>query len=68
MASLAKSQDRAGFRKEAMYSSRKMAHRVAASIEVAAYSDAEVAAPSYLRRKRAQGRTQFQKPADDSNK
>ena len=68
MAGLAKSMDTAGFRKEAMYSSRKMAHRVAASMEVAAYSDAEIAAPSYLRRKRAQGKTQFGPGSTDDRK
>ena len=68
MAELARSMDTARFRKEALYSSRKMGSRISAkeeSFSVSHYE--EVAVPSFLRRKTAQGKAQFDKP-DDSQK
>ena len=68
MAELARSMDTARFRKEALYSSRKMSSRISAKDEDISMSLAEEsAAPSFLRRKTAQGKAQFDKP-DDSQK
>jgi len=68
MAELARSMDTARFRKEALYSSRKMNSRLSAKEELLAMSLAdESAAPSFLRRKTAQGKAQFDKP-DDTQK
>jgi Ca-activated chloride channel family protein len=68
MAELARSMDTARFRKEALYSSRKMGSRISAKEESFSVSHCEeVAVPSFLRRKTAQGKAQFDKP-DDSQK
>ena len=68
MAELARSMDTARFRKEALYSSRKMNSRLSEKSEACFDSlDAEAASPSFLRRKTAQGKAQFDKP-DDSQK
>lgn len=68
MAELARSMDTARFRKEALYSSRKMGSRISAKEEISfACLDAEAASVSFLRRKTAQGKAQFEKP-DDSHK
>ncbi|WP_194266281.1 VWA domain-containing protein [Dechloromonas sp. H13] len=68
MAELARSMDTARFRKEALYSSRKMSSRISAKEELNFDSlDAEAASISFLRRKIAQGKAQFDKP-DDSQK
>lgn len=63
MAELAKEMDSRRFRKEAMYSSRKMASRLAAKEEMLMFDAvSEAAAPSFLRRKKSQGKAQFQQP------
>jgi Ca-activated chloride channel family protein len=68
MAELARSMDTARFRKEALYSSRKMGSRISAKEESFSVSHCEeVTVPSFLRRKTAQGKAQFDKP-DDSQK
>ena len=68
MAELARSMDTARFRKEALYSSRKMNSRLSEKSEACFDSlVAEAASPSFLRRKTAQGKAQFDKP-DDSQK
>ena len=68
MAEIAKSMDAARFKKEALYSSRRMGSRLAAKEELLAMSlDEESAKASFLRRKTAQGKAQFDKP-DDSQK
>lgn len=68
MGKLANSIDVACFRKEALYSSRKMNSRLSAKDEAIAMSHyEESASPSFLRRKTAQGKAQFDKP-DDSQK
>ena len=66
MAEIAKEMDAARFRKEAMYSSRKMASRVSAKDELPAITAAESDAPSFLRRKKLQGRAQFERRPDDT--
>lgn len=68
MAALARSMDTARFRKEALYSSRKMASRISVKEESLSVSHCEEAAvPSFLRRKTAQGKAQFDKQ-DDTQK
>lgn len=65
MAELARSMDTARFRKEALYSSRKMSSRISAKDEdISMLVAEESAAPSFLRRKTAQGKAQFDKPED----
>ena len=68
MAELAKSMDTARFRKEAMYSSRKMSGRLSSKHEALDSVVAEAAAPSFLRRKTAQGKAQFEQRPDDEKK
>lgn len=65
MAELARSRDTARFRKEALYSSRFMDSRLSATDE-AGYEDShtEIGSASFLRRKTAQGKTEFGKPDD----
>ena len=67
MAEIAKDMDSARFRKEAMYSSRKMSSRVSAKEELLMSMAAESAAPSFLRRKKSQGKAQFEQRPDDTN-
>ena len=67
MAELAKTMDGARFRKEAMYSSRKMGSRVSAKEELLASLASESAAPSFLRRKSSQGKAQFEPRPDDKD-
>ena len=67
MAEIAKEMDSARFRKEAMYSSRKMSSRVSAKEELLMSMAAESAAPSFLRRKKSQGKAQFEQRPDDTN-
>jgi Ca-activated chloride channel family protein len=67
MAELAKARDGARFRKEAMYSSRKMGSRVSAKEEMLASLASESASPSFLRRKRSQGKAQFEPRPEDKN-
>jgi Ca-activated chloride channel family protein len=66
MAELARQQDQAHFAKEARYSSRRMNTRLAAKEEpLAMLGEAE--APAFLRRKSAQGKTQY-RDGKDGNK
>ncbi|MCB1942831.1 MAG: VWA domain-containing protein [Candidatus Accumulibacter sp.] len=64
MAELARSMDTARFRKEALYSSRKMSSRISPKEEALDSLMMEAGAPSFLRRKAAQGKAQFDKPED----
>jgi Ca-activated chloride channel family protein len=64
MAELARSMDSARFSKEALYSSRKMKSRISAKEESLDSLVMEASAPSFLRRKTAQGKAQFDKPED----
>jgi Ca-activated chloride channel family protein len=66
MAEIAKEMDGARFRKEAMYSSRKMSSRVSAKEEMLMSMAAEAVAPSFLRRKKSQGKAQFEQRPDDT--
>jgi len=59
LAELARTMDASRFRKEAMYSSRKMGSRVSAKDEALACMAAEAGMPSFLRRKKMQGKAQF---------
>jgi Ca-activated chloride channel homolog len=69
MAELARSMDTARFRKEALYSARKMNSRLSAKEELNfACLDAEAASASFLRRKTAQGKAQFGEPPADGHK
>ncbi len=63
---LAQSKDRERFMKEALYSSMKFSNRIAERDESAALGEA--AKPSFLRRKRAEGRSEFErrKPDEDT--
>ncbi|WP_300336880.1 VWA domain-containing protein [Accumulibacter sp.] len=63
MAELARTMDTARFSKEALYSSRKMGSRISAK-EEASFDNlgADALSPSFLRRKTAQGKAQFDKP------
>ena len=60
MADLAKVEDFARFQKEALYSSGKMSRRLSAKNEVLYDLCADGASASYLRRKKAQGKAQFE--------
>jgi Ca-activated chloride channel family protein len=68
MAEIAKSMDAARFRKEALYSSRKMGSRLSAKEEMLMDLAEEASAPSFLRRKTAQGKAQFVEPRKDGQK
>lgn len=59
MADLAKVRDSARFSKGAMYSARKMNSRLSAKEEALASLDMEAAMPSFLRRKKQQGKAEF---------
>ena len=65
IAQLAKEMDTARFRKEALYSSRKMGSRLSAKEEMLGSLSAESSSASYLRRKSSQGKAQFEKRPDD---
>lgn len=65
MAEIAREMDGARFQKEAMYSSRKMGSRVSAKEEMLSSLVAESSSPSFLRRKRSQGKAQFEPRPDD---
>lgn len=67
MAEIAKEMDSARFRKEAMYSSRKMSSRVSAKEEQLMSMAAEVDVPRFLRRKVSQGKAQVDQGPDDTN-
>jgi Ca-activated chloride channel family protein len=66
MAELAKSMDSARFRKEALYSSGKMSRRLSAKEEMLGSLAEESSAASFLRRKKAQGKSQFQSKPDST--
>lgn len=61
MDEIARMQDRERFMKEALYSSRKMNSRLSAKEEPSALT-MEALAPSFLRRRKSQGKAQFDKP------
>ena len=67
MAELAKAMDSARFRKEALYSSGKMSRRLSAKEEMLASMAMEGSSASYLRRKKAQGKAQFENRSDDNS-
>lgn len=69
MEKISKEMDIPRFSKEAMYSSRKMSSRVSLKHEprVRMSIDVESAAPSFLRRKKSQGKAQFEQRPDDTN-
>ena len=64
MADLAKARDSARFSKEAMYSARKMNSRVSAKEELLASLVMEADMPSFLRRKKQQGKAEFEQLPD----
>jgi len=66
MADLAKAMDAARFRKEALYSSGKMSRRLSAKEEMLANLAFESSSASYLRRKKAQGKAQFDNRPDET--
>jgi Ca-activated chloride channel family protein len=66
MAELAKARDGVRFSKEAAYSSGKMNRRLSSKEELLAGLSAESASASYLRRKKAQGKSQFGNRPDDT--
>lgn len=68
MVEIAHTMDTARFRKEALYSTKRMSSRLAAKEEILGCLDAEVASPTFLRRKAAQGKAQFRKEPDETQK
>ncbi|MCM8594083.1 VWA domain-containing protein [Accumulibacter sp.] len=68
MVDIARSMDSARFRKEALYTSRKMDGRLSAKAELLGSLAAEAAVPSFVRRKVAQGKAQFRKQPDEPQK
>ena len=68
MVEISHTMDTARFRKEALYSTKRMSNRLAAKEEMLGCLDAEIAAPSFLRRKAAQGKAQFRKGPDETQK
>jgi len=68
MSDLARARDAARFSKESLYSSGKMSRRVSAKGEMLASRAAEASVPSFLRRKKAQGKAEFDRPPDDGAK
>jgi Ca-activated chloride channel family protein len=64
MAELAKAMDGARFRKEALYSSGKFGRRLSAKEEMLESLAAEASSASFLRRKKAQGKAQFESGQD----
>lgn len=66
MARLARSLDASRFGKEALYSSRHLNSRISAKDEAPGSLLLEASAPSFLRRRTAQGKAQFDKPGDSS--
>lgn len=63
IAQLAELQDRSAFSKEAMYASSRLQKRLAECQEVMALDEA--AKPGYLRRKKAQGKAEFERRGQD---
>lgn len=66
MLALAREQDQARFSKEALFSSRRMGNRLSAKEELASPL-MDLAAPSFLRRKSAQGKAQFRPGPEDGD-
>lgn len=68
MNELASAKDHHRFRKEALYSSRKMSNRLSAKSEILKFNELqEIESASYLRRKPAQGKAMFElRPEDES--
>lgn len=68
MNELASAKDHHRFRKEALYSSRKMSNRLSAKSEILKFNELqELESASYLRRKPAQGKAIFElRPEDES--
>lgn len=66
IAELAQTRNAARLSKEAMYSSHKMRSRVSAKDEAIMSMVSEATVPSFLRRKRAQGKAQFTPRPDDT--
>lgn len=64
LADLARERDSARFRKEAMYSARKMHSRVSAKEEMLGSLALEADMPSFLRRKKRQGKAEFDPQPD----
>ena len=60
--------DAARFRKEALYASKKMGGRLSAKEEMLACLEVEQSVPSFVRRKAAQGKAQFRKGPDETQK
>lgn len=67
MAEISKDMDRASFRKDAMYSSRKLSSRISAKEEQLMSMAAEAVAPSFLRQKKSQGNAQFEQRPGNTN-
>jgi Ca-activated chloride channel family protein len=68
MQTIAQSMDMARFRKEALYSSKSMSGRLSPKEEMAYDCALEEVVPSYVRRKLAQGKAQFNKPPEPDKK
>ena len=66
MVDLARAQDQARFSKEAMFSTRRMHSRLSAKEELTSLN-MEAEAPSFLRRKSAQGKAQYRKGRDSDD-
>lgn len=66
LADLAQQQDVERFSKESLYSSRKLRSRVSSKSEMLASLVSEAEVPSFLRRKKAQGKSQFPPPEASS--
>lgn len=68
MVEIARSMDTARFRKEALYAAKKMSGRISAKEEMLMSLADEADAPSFLRRKAAQGKAQFRTGPDEPQK
>lgn len=68
MSELARVRDAGRFSKESLYSSGKMSRRVSAKEELLSSTASEASVPSFLRRKKAQGKAEFDRPPDNDAK
>ena len=68
MVAIAETMDIARFRKEALYSSKKMGRRLSAKEETLLNLDNQADIPSFLRRKVDQGKAQFGGPSENEQK
>ena len=68
MSEFARARDAARFSKESLYSSGKMSRRISAKEELLASMASEATLPSFLRRKKAQGKAEFDRPPEDDAK